>query len=175
MNKGFWLTIGLLVLLAASLVGVHSLYKPAISAGVSVSAGSTDSNTKVMMSLDKFSGYHHDAEILLEKLTVLKTGMESAIATKDTKLLASTISNTYRIIDNVNVNRLPTIAPFEVCDEALNTLSLYAISTKSYYYNTEKMNIEQVNELRDTFNTQFAQCQSIVNDKSVETLYQDYQ
>ena len=174
MNKGFWLTIGLLVLLAASLVGLRSLYKPAISAGVSVGVD-TDLNSKVMMSLDKFSGYHHDAEILLEKLTVLKTGMESATANQDTKLLASTISNTYRIIDNVNVNRLPTIAPFEVCDEALNTLSLYAISAKSYYSNTEKMNIEQVNELRDMFNTQFAQCQSIVNDKSAKELYQDYQ
>lgn len=170
MNKGFWLTIGLLVLLAASLVGLRSLYKPAISVDVGI-----DTNTKVMMSLDKFSGFHHDAEILLEKLTVLKTGMESAIATQDTKLLASTISNTYRIIDNVNVNRLPTIAPFEVCDEALNTLSLYAISAKTYYSNTDKMNIEQLHELRDTFNIQFAQCQSIVNDKSVEELYQDYQ
>ena len=174
MNKGFWLTIGLLVLLAASLVGLRSLYKPAISTDVSAGTG-TDLNSKVMMSLDKFSGYHHDAEILLEKLTILKTGMESATANQDTKLLASTISNTYRIIDNVNVNRLPTIAPFEVCDEALNTLSLYAISAKSYYSNTEKMNIEQVNELRDTFNTQFAQCQSIVNDKSAKELYQDYQ
>ena len=170
MNKGFWLTIGLLVLLAASLVGLRNLYKPAISVDVGI-----DTNTKVMMSLDKFSGFHHDAEILLEKLTILKTGMESAIATQDTKLLASTISNTYRIIDNVNVNRLPTIAPFEVCDEALNTLSLYAISAKTYYSNTDKMNIEQLNELRDTFNIQFAQCQSIVNDKSVEELYQDYQ
>ena len=174
MNKGFWLTIGLLVLLAASLVGLRSLYKPAISAGVSVGVD-TDLNSKVMMSLDKFSGYHHDAEILLEKLTVLKTGMESATANQDTKLLASTISNTYRIIDNVNVNRLPTIAPFEVCDEALNTLSLYAISAKSYYANAGKTNIDQVNELRDTFNTQFAQCQSIVNDKSAKELYQDYQ
>ncbi|HSP84626.1 MAG TPA: hypothetical protein VLN09_02630 [Psychrobacter sp.] len=170
MNKGFWLTIGLLVLLAASLVGLRNLYKPAISVDVGI-----DTKTKVMMSLDKFSGFHHDAEILLEKLTILKTGMESAIATQDTKLLASTISNTYRIIDNVNVNRLPTIAPFEVCDEALNTLSLYAISAKTYYSNTDKMNIEQLNELRDTFNIQFAQCQSIVNDKSVEELYQDYQ
>ena len=170
MNKGFWLTVGLLVLLAGSLFGLRSLYKPAISAGVD-----TDSNTKIMMSLDKFSGFHHDAEILLEKLTVLKAGMESAIATQDSKLLASTISNTYRIIDNVNVNRLPTIAPFEVCDEALNTLSRYSISAKTYYSNTEKINIDQVNELRDTFNIQFAQCQSIVNDKSVEALYQDYQ
>ncbi len=174
MNKGFWLTVGLLVLLAGSLFGLRSLYKPSISAGVSSGVG-TDSNTKIMMSLDKFSGFHHDAEILLEKLTVLKAGMESAIATKDSKLLASTISNTYRIIDNVNVNRLPTIAPFEVCDEALNTLSRYAISAKTYYSNTEKINIDQVNALRDTFNTQFAQCQSIVNDKSVEALYQDYQ
>lgn len=174
MNKGFWLTVGLLVLLAASLVGLRSLYKPAISTDVSAGTG-TDSNSKVMMSLDKFSGYHHDAEILLEKLTVLKTGIESATANQDTKLLASTISNTYRIIDNVNVNRLPTIAPFEVCDEALNTLSLYAISAKSYYSNAGKTNIDQVNALRDTFNTQFAQCQSIVNDKSVEELYQDYQ
>ncbi len=174
MNKGFWLTVGLLVLLAGSLFGLRSLYKPAISADVS-SGVNTDSNTKIMMSLDKFSGFHHDAEILLEKLTVLKAGMESAIATQDSQLLASTISNTYRIIDNVNVNRLPTIAPFEVCDEALNTLSRYAISAKTYYSNTEKINIDQVNELRDTFNTQFAQCQSIVNDKSVEALYQDYQ
>ena len=170
MNKGFWLTVGLLVLLAGSLFGLRSLYKPAISSGVD-----TDSNTKVMMSLDKFSGFHHDAEILLEKLTVLKAGMESAIATQDSKLLASTISNTYRIIDNVNVNRLPTIAPFEVCDEALNTLSRYAISAKTYYSNTDKINIDQVNELRDIFNIQFAQCQSIVNDKSVAALYQDYQ
>ena len=174
MNKGFWLTIGLLVLLAGGLFGLRSLYKPAISADVSAGA-SADPNSKVMMSLENFSGYHHDAEILLEKLTVLKTGMESATANQDTKLLASTISNTYRIIDNVNVNRLPTIAPFEVCDEALNTLSLYAISAKSYYSNAGKTNIDQVNALRDTFNTQFAQCQSIVNDKSVEALYQDYQ
>ena len=170
MNKGFWLTVGLLVLLAASLFGLRSLYKPAISAG----AG-TDSNTKVMMSLDKFSGFHHDAEILLEKLTVLKAGMESAIATQDSELLTSTISNTYRIIDNVNVNRLPTIAPFEVCDEALNTLSFYAISAKTYYSGTDNTNIDQVNALRDTFNIQFSRCQSIVNDKSVEALYQDYQ
>ena len=174
MNKGFWLTIGLLVLLASGLVGLRSLYKPNMSADISAEAGA-DSNTKIMMSLDKFSGFHHDAEILLEKLTTLKTGMESAIANQDTKLLASTISNTYRIIDNVNVNRLPTIAPFEVCDEALNTLSLYAISAKTYYSNTNKTNINQVNELRDTFNIQFSQCQSIVNDKSVEALYQDYQ
>ena len=174
MNKGFWLTIGLLVLLAGSLVGLRSLYKPNMSADISAEAGA-DSNTKIMMSLDKFSGFHHDAEILLEKLTTLKTGMESAVANQDTKLLASTISNTYRIIDNVNVNRLPTIAPFEVCDEALNTLSLYAISAKTYYSNTNKTNINQVNELRDTFNIQFSQCQSIVNDKSVEALYQDYQ
>ena len=174
MNKGFWLTVGLLVLLAGSLFGLRSIYKPAISADVSFGVN-TDSNTKIMMSLDKFSGFHHDAEILLEKLTVLKAGMESAIATQDSKLLASTISNTYRIIDNVNVNRLPTIAPFEVCDEALNTLSRYAISAKTYYSNTEKINIDQVNALRDTFNIQFAQCQSIVNDKSVEALYQDYQ
>ena len=174
MNKGFWLTVGLLVLLAGSLFGLRSIYKPAISAGVS-SGVDTDSNTKIMMSLDKFSGFHHDAEILLEKLTVLKAGMESAIATQDSKLLASTISNTYRIIDNVNVNRLPTIAPFEVCDETLNTLSRYAISAKTYYSRTDKINIDQVNALRDTFNTQFTQCQSIVNDKSVEALYQDYQ
>ena len=174
MNKGFWLTVGLLVLLAGSLFGLRSLYKPNMSADISAEAGA-DSNTKIMMSLDKFSGFHHDAEILLEKLTTLKTGMESAVANQDTKLLASTISNTYRIIDNVNVNRLPTIAPFEVCDEALNTLSLYAISAKTYYSNTNKTNINQVNELRDTFNIQFSQCQSIVNDKSVEALYQNYQ
>ncbi|WP_413519981.1 hypothetical protein [Psychrobacter glacincola] len=174
MNKGFWLTIGLLVILAGGLVGLRSLYKPNMSADISAEAGA-DLNTKIMMSLDKFSGFHHDAEILLEKLTTLKTGMESAVANQDTKLLASTISNTYRIIDNVNVNRLPTIAPFKICDEALNTLSLYAISAKSYYSNTKKMNINQVNELRDTFNIQFSQCQSIVNDKSVEALYQDYQ
>ena len=174
MNKGFWLTVGLLVLLAGSLFGLRSLYKPNMSADISAEAGA-DSNTKIMMSLDKFSGFHHDAEILLEKLTTLKTGMESAVANQDTKLLASTISNTYRIIDNVNVNRLPTIAPFEVCDEALNTLSLYAISAKTYYSNTNKTNINQVNELRDTFNIQFSQCQSIVSDKSAAELYQDYQ
>ncbi len=174
MNKGFWLTIVLLVLLAGSLIGLRSLYKSNMSADVSAKADA-DSNTKIMMSLDKFSGFHHDAEILLEKLTILKTGMESAVANQDTKLLASTISNSYRIIDNVNVNRLPTIAPFEVCDEALNTLSLYAISAKTYYSRPEKTNIDQVNELRETFNSQFAQCQSIVNDKSVEALYKDYQ
>lgn len=170
MNKGLWLTVGLLVLLTASLLGLRNLYKPDSSADLD-----TNSNTKIMMSLDKFSGFHHDAEILLEKLTVLKAGIESAIATQDTKLLASTISNTYRIIDNVNVNRLPTIAPFEVCDEALNTMSRYAISAKSYYSSTDNTNIDQMNELRQTFNIKFAQCQSIVNDKSVEALYQDYQ
>lgn len=174
MNKGFWLTISLLIILAGGLIGLRSLYKPTISDDVSAGVA-TDSNTKILMSLEKFSGFHHDAEILLEKLTILKTGMESAITTQDTKLLASTISNSYRIIDNVNVNRLPTIAPFEVCDEALNTLSLYAISAKTYYSNNNKTNINQVNELRDTFNIQFSQCQSIVNDKSVEELYQDYQ
>lgn len=174
MNKEFWLTIGLLVILAGGLVGLRSLYKPATSAEIS-SGVDTDSNTKIMMSLDKFSGFHHDAEILLEKLTVLKKGMESATANQDNKLLASTISNTYRIIDNVNVNRLPTIAPFEVCDEALNTLNLYAIGTKNYYSDTDKMNVDQVHKLRDAFNTQFAQCQSVVNDKSVKQLYQYYQ
>lgn len=174
MNKGFWLTVGLLVLLAGSLFGLRSLYKPNTPADVSAEA-SADSNTKIMMSLDKFSGFHHDAEILLEKLTILKTGMESAVANQDTKLLASTISNSYRIIDNINVNRLPTIAPFEVCDEALNTLSLYAISAKSYYSNTHRANLAQVDELKKAFDTKFAQCQSIVNDKPVEALYQDYQ
>ena len=173
MNKDFWLTVGLLVLLAGSLFGIRRLYNPDIL--TSGNAATMDTNTKIMMDLDKFSGFHHDAEILLEKLIVLKTGMDSAVAAQDVSLLSSTINNTYRIIDNVNINRVPTIAPFEVCDEALNTLSLYAISAKDYYSDTDNANSSQMNEMRDTFNTKFAQCQSIVNDKPVEALYQDYQ
>ncbi len=173
MNKDFWLTVGLLVLLAGSLFGIRRFYNPdTLIAG---NAAAMDTSTKIMMDLDKFSGFHHDAEILLEKLIVLKTGMEKAVAAQDVSLLASTINNTYRIIDNVNINRLPTIAPFDVCDEALNTLSLYAISTKAYYSDTDNTNSNQMNEMRDAFNTKFSQCQSIVNDKSVEALYQDYQ
>lgn len=83
MNKEFWLTIGLLVILAGGLVGLRSLYKPATSADIS-SGVDTDSNTKIMMSLDKFSGFHHDAEILLEKLTVLKREWKARLLTKIT-------------------------------------------------------------------------------------------
>lgn len=85
------------------------------------------------LSLDSFKGFHHDAEILLEKLTVLKMGLESAIKTKNIGLLESTVNNTYRTMDNVSVSRIPTIAPFEICDEALDTLGLYAVASKTYY------------------------------------------
>lgn len=174
MNKGLWLTIGLLVLLAGSLVGLRSLYQPAISADALSGVGA-DTTTKVMMSLDKFTGFHHDAEIILEKLTVLKTGLESAIDTKDVSLLGSTVNNTYRVMDSVSVNRMPTIAPFKICDEALNTLATYAVASKTYYSGSNNIDTDQIDAMRNTFNSQFDQCQSIVNDKSVESLYQDYQ
>jgi hypothetical protein len=184
MNKGFWISVGLLILLAG---GLRSLFKPATSintdaAVVNMNSDAnvntnvdTNANAKLMISLDSFRGFHHDADILLKELTVLKADTESAIATKDIKLLGIAINNTYRVMDNVNINRIPTIAPFEVCDRALATLSRYAISTKTYYSNPDKTNIDDVNELKNTFNTKFTQCQSMVNDKSVEALYQDYQ
>ncbi len=175
MNKGFWLTAGLLVLLAFGLFGLRSLYNPATLTDTNATAIDTNANTKIMMSLDKFSGFHHDAGILLEELAVLKMDTERAIATEDPKLLGIAANNIYRVLDNVNTNRVPTIAPFEVCDEALDTLSLYAISAKTYYSNPDRTNIAEVNNLKEAFNTKFAQCQSIVNDKSVEALYQDYQ
>ena len=169
MNKGLWVAIGLLILALAWLVSVKLLYKPS-----SIDTASA-SNTKIMMSLDKFSGYHHDAQILLKELRVLKADIENAIATKDNKLLANTVNNTYRVMDNVNINRIPTIAPFEVCDEALDTLGLYAVASKSYYSDADKENTNKVDSLKNAFNSKFAQCQSIVNDKPVAALYQDYQ
>lgn len=167
MNKEFWMSLGLLLLLAGGLIGLRSLFKPDTSKN-------TDSDIRLMISLESFKGFHHDAEILLEKLTVLKTGLESAIDTKDIGLLGNTVNNTYRIMDNVSINRLPTIAPFEVCDEALDTLSRYAVASKTYYSANAQMNMGQIDEMRNIFNAKFAQCQSIVNDKPVEILYQDY-
>ncbi|WP_201618209.1 hypothetical protein [Psychrobacter urativorans] len=175
MNKGFWMSVGFLVLLAGGLVGLRSLFKPDTSTNTDTVNVDINSDTKLMISLESFKGFHHDAEILLEKLTVLKTGLEKAIDTKDINLLGSTVNNTYRIMDNVNVSRMPTIAPFEICDEALDTLGLYAAASKTYYSDADPMDIGQINEMRNTFNAQFSQCQSIVNDKPVEALYQDYQ
>lgn len=175
MSKGLWIAISLLVLALAWFVGVNVLYKPAGLTDTNAAVVDPNANTKIMMSLDKFSGFHHDADILLKELTVLKADTESAIATKDIKLLGLAINNTYRVMDNVNINRIPTIALFEVCDEALDSLSRYAISTKTYYSNLDRTGINDVNELKEVFNTKFAQCQSIVDDKSVEALYQNYQ
>ena len=175
MSKKFWIALGLLVVLIGIFLGVNILPKPTTSADTRAAMVDTNSNNKLMVSLESFKGSHHDAEILLEKLTVLKAGLESAIATKDIDLLKSTVNNTYRIMDNVNTNRLPTIAPFEVCDDALDTLGLYAVAYKTYYSNTDKVHINQINKLKNAFNSEFTQCQNIVNDKPVETLYQDYQ
>lgn len=177
MNKGFWLTAGLLVLLAFGLYGLRSMYDPAITAEANTAGMSvdTDENNKIMMNLEKFSGYHNDAEILSKELVILKTDTERAVATKDSKLVGIAANNIYRVLDNVSVNRIPTIEPFEVCDEALDTLSLYAISAKAYYANTNKTTLKDINDLKTQFDTKFAQCQSIVNDKPVEALYQDYQ
>ncbi len=173
MNKGFWISVGILILLLAGLLGLRNLYKPVIAKDTD--ATTVDANPELMVSLEDFKGFHHDAELLLEKLTVLKTGLESATDTKDVKLLGSTVNNTYRVMDSVSVNRLPTIAPFKICDEALDTLGLYAVASKTYYAGSNKIDLSQIDEMRDTFNAQFAQCQRIVNDKSVEALYQDYQ
>ncbi len=170
MSKGLWVMIGLLVVALAWLVSVKVLYKP----DSSIEATSA-SNTKIMMSLDKFKGFHHDADILLKELTVLKSDTQIAIAAKDTKLLGLVINNSYRVMDNVNINRLPTIAPFEVCDEALDSLSRYATSAKSYYANPNETDVNKVNELKQDFDNKFTACQSVVTDKSVEALYQDYQ
>jgi hypothetical protein len=175
MNKGFWISIGLLVLLAAALLGLRSLYNPIIAKDTGSAIIDTDTNIKLMMDLESFTGFHHDASLLLEQLTFLETDLEAALTAKDSDLLGTTVNNTYRVMDNVNANRAPTIAPFEVCDEALNSLSAYAIGSKTYYTNADKIDVEQVNALRETFDTKFAQCQSMVNDKPVEALYQDYQ
>ncbi|MBU5617881.1 hypothetical protein KPY62_12435 [Psychrobacter sp. TAE2020] len=175
MSKGLWVAIGLLVVAVAWFVGVNVLYKPAESTNANANVTATDSNTKIMMSLEKFAGFHHDADILLKELTVLKADTQSAIATKDIKLLGLAINNTYRVMDNVDINRVPTIAPFEVCDEALDTLSRYVISAKSYYSDPKKTPIYEVSEKKKVFDTNFAACQSIVNDRSVADLYQAYQ
>ena len=176
MNKGFWLTILLLVLLTFGLYGLRNLSDPAATAetnaaGVNVA---TDNN-KIMMGLEKFSGFYNDAEILSKELVILKTDTERAIATKDSKLVGIAANNIYRVVDNVNTNRIPSIAPFKACDEALNILSLYAINAKSYYADADKASLEEINDLKTQFEVKFAQCQSIVNDKPVEALYQDYQ
>lgn len=175
MSKGLWVAIGLLVVAVAWFVGINVLYKSAESTDANATVTAADSNTKIMMSLEKFAGFHHDADILLKELTVLKADTQSAIVTKDIKLLGLAINNTYRVMDNIDINRVPTIALFEVCDEALNTLSRYVVSAKSYYSNPKKTPIDEVNEKKKVFDTNFAQCESIVNDKTVEALYQDYQ
>lgn len=173
MNKGLWVAIGFLVLAIAWLLSVKLLYKP--DDLMDTNTAMVDANAKLVIDLDEFKGFHHDAQLLLEKLSVLKMGLESAIVNKDTKLFASTVNNTYRTMDSINSNRLPTIAPFEVCDEALDSLGLYAVAAKSYYSDTKKTTTDQIDAIKNTFETQFVQCQTIVNDKSVEALYQDYQ
>lgn len=170
MIKGLWVVIGLLVLALAWLVSVKVLYKADSSLDATSAA-----NTKVMMSLDKFSGYHHDADILLKELTKLRSDTQIAIESKDIKLLARVINNSYRVMDNININRLPTIKPFEVCDEALDSLSRYATSAKTYYANPNDTDVTNVDKLQQDFDSKFTACQSIVNDKPVEALYQDYQ
>ena len=174
MSKGLWVAIGLIVVAIAWFIGVTILYQPTSSTSAVNNKASID-NTKVMVSLDKFKDFHHDAALLLDKLSVLKTGLESAIDTQDPKLLASTVNNTYRTMDSVSTNRVPTIAPFDVCDEALNNLGVYAVSAKTQYSNANKASLEDIYKLKTAFDTTFAQCQSIVNDKPVEVLYQDYQ
>lgn len=170
MNKGLWLTIGLLVVLTSALIGIRSLFNPTTSDDSNIAT-----DTKILMRLETFADYHHDAEILLNELVTLKTDTERSIAAKDSRLLAVASNNIYRVLDNVNINRMATIAPFDVCDEALDNLSLYAISAKTYYSNTDEVDINQINSLKNDFDTKFAQCQSIVNDKPVEALYQEYQ
>ncbi len=174
MSKGLWVAIGLIVVAIAWFIGVTMLYQPAPSTS-SVNNKASIDNNKVMVSLDKFRDFHHDATLLLDKLSVLKTGLESAIDTKDPKLLASTVNNTYRTMDSVSTNRVPTIAPFEVCDEALNSLGVYAVSAKTQYSKANKASLEDINDLKTDFDTKFATCDSIVNDKPVEVLYQEYQ
>jgi hypothetical protein len=171
MNKGLWLTIGLLVVLAATLFGIRSLFNPTTLS----STNALDTDTKILMNFEKFEGYHHDAEILLNELMALKIDTERSIAAKDPKLLAIATNNIYRVVDNININRVATIALFEVCDEALDSLSLYAVNAKTYYANANNGNLNQLDELKSTFSTKFDQCQSVVNDKPVEALYQDYQ
>ena len=171
MSKGLWVAIGLIVVAIAWFIGVTIL----TSSTRSVSNKASIDNAKVMVSLDKFKDFHHDAELLLDKLNVLKTVTETAIANKDPKLIGIAANNIYRVLDNVSVNRVPTIKPFEVCDETLDALSLYAISAKTYHSSAQKTNLAQVNELKKVFDTKFTQCQSIVNDKPVVVLYQDYQ
>ena len=170
MTKGLWVMISLLVLALAWLVSIKILYQPDSAVESSLAP-----NDKIMMSLDKFKGFHHDADILLKELTVLKSDTQIAVTAKDDQLLGLAINNSYRVMDNVNINRIPTIAPFEVCDDTLETLSRYATSAKTYYANPEKNGLQKMNNLKQDFNTQFASCQSIVNDQSVEALYQIYQ
>ena len=170
MNKGLWVAIGLLVLALAWLISVKVLYKPDSSVETAPA-----SNTKIMVSLDKFKGFHHDADILLKELTVLKSDIEIALASEDIKLLGLVINNSYRVMDNVNINRLPTIAPFEVCDEALDALSRYAITAKKQYSDPNQNGLDKLNNSKKDFDTKFINCQSIVTDKPIEAIYQDYQ
>lgn len=129
----------------------------------------------LMMSLDSFKDYHNDAGIVLKKLTRLKESMDTAIELKNIHLLASVSKNTYRIINNVKTNRMTTIPIFEVCDEALDTLGMYASDAETYYSGRDTMTIGEIDNLRNTFNDEFEQCQSIVTDKTTEALYKDYQ
>ncbi len=162
--------ISLLVLALAWLVSIKILYKPDSAVEATLA-----SNDKIMMSLDKFKGFHHDADILLKELTVLRSDTQIAVAAKDNKQLGLAINNSYRVMDNVNINRIPTIAPFKVCDDTLETLSRYATSAKTYYANPDKNGLQKMNGLKQDFDTKFTSCQSIVNDQSVEALYQSYQ
>lgn len=177
MNKGLWLSIGLLILLTAALLGLRSLYPP-VDGTADESAIKTDADTKLLINFDDFKGYHHDADILLKEMTVLKSDIQTAIAAQDSKQLGIAVNNTYRVMDNVNMNRMPTIAPFAICDKALEALGRYVIDANRYYADSNKGNkgnSNQVEAMRLSFETQFQQCHSIVKDKPVAALYQDYQ
>ncbi len=174
MSKGLWIAISLLGIALAWFISVAVLYK--INAtNTNVTVTNPNLNTKIIMDLDKFKGFHHDAQLLLEKLSVLKAGLESGIATKDSKLLTSTVNNVYRTMDSVSTSRVPTIEPFEVCDEALENLSVYAIAAKTYYASSVDNHTAQIDKMKNDFDVKFAQCQNRVNDKPVAALYQDYQ
>lgn len=129
----------------------------------------------LIMSLGSFKDYHSDADIVLNKLTRLKDSMDEAIKLKNIHLLASVSKNTHRVIDNVKTNRMTTIPIFEICDEALVTLGIYATDAEKYYSGSATMTIGEIDNLRNAFDDEFKQCQSVVTDKTAEALYQDYQ
>ena len=61
MNKGLWIAMSLLVLAGAWLVGINVLSKPATSTDTSAAEIDTNSNNKLMVSLESFKGFHHDS------------------------------------------------------------------------------------------------------------------